>query len=220
MIVTKIERQKKDPDRYSLFIDGSFAVGVRSAVLLRAGLRKGDDVSQETLGLLRTEEELGGASAAALRYAGRRRRTEHEIRKKLTSLSFSPAAIEAAMAALRVAGLADDRAFVRAFIHDAQLHRPAGGRMISHRLRSRGIPPDLLREEVASALGPGEEALLAERCAGFYLGKLEHRASSGRVFRQGEREALLRRYLAGRGFCRSAVDAALKTALPSAERGG
>ncbi len=220
MIVTKIERQKKDPDRYSLFIDGSFAVGVRSAVLLRAGLRKGDDVSQETLELLRAEEEFGAARAAALRYAGRRRRTEHEIRKKLSSLSFSPPTIEAAIGTLRDSGLADDRAYVRAFIHDAQLHRPAGGRMISHRLRGKGIPPDILRDEVSSALGPGEETLLAERCAEPYLAKLEHRAASGKVFCPGEKEALLRRYLAGRGFCRSAVDAAVKTALSSAGTGG
>ncbi len=99
MIVTKIERQKKNPDRYSVFLDGSFAVGVRSPVLLRAGLRKGDDVSPETLDLLRSEEELGAARLAALRYAGRRRRTEQEIRKKLESLAFPPRAIEAAPSA-------------------------------------------------------------------------------------------------------------------------
>lgn len=219
MIVTKIERQKKDPGRYSVFLDGSFAVGVRSPVLLRAGLRKGDDVSPEILDLLRSEEELGAARLAALRYAGRRRRTEQEIRKKLESLSFPPPAIEAAIGAVRKAGLADDRAYIRAFIHDAQLRRPAGGRMIAHRLKSKGIPPDILREEVSSALGPDEEALLAKRCLRPYLARMERRAATGKACLPGEKEAVLRRYLAGRGFCRSAVEAAVKSVITTAEPG-
>ncbi len=220
MIVTKIERQKKDPDRYSLFIDGDFAVGVRSATLARAGLRRGDDVSPATLEELKADEELAGSRAAAIRFAGRRRRTEHEIRTKLGSLEFSPAAIDNAVSALRESGVADDRAYVRAFIHDAQLHRPAGARMISHRLRGKGIPPDILREEIAAALRPDDEAVLAARCAAPYLVKLDRRETTGKHFRPGEKESLLRRYLTGRGFSRAAVDRATQSAFHPSAAGG
>jgi regulatory protein len=218
MIVTRIERQKKHPDRCSLFIDGSFVLGVRSEVLLKAGLRRGDDITQDALERLRSEEEFDAARTAAVKYAGRRRRTEHEIRKKLSTLSFGEPAIGAAIDRLRASGLVDDRAYVRAFIHDSLLHRPAGGRMIAHRLRGKGLDPDLLREEISSALGPAGEEPLAGRCASTYLATLARREASGKVYRTGEREALLRRYLAGRGFSGNAVDRAVKSAL--SPRGG
>ncbi len=213
MIVTKIERQKKDPDRYSLFIDGDFVLGVRSAALARAGLRRGDDVSPATLEELKADDERAGARAAAIRFAGRRRRTEHEIRTKLDSLGFSQAAIDDALAALRASGLSDDVAYVRAFIHDAQLQRPAGARLLARRLRGKGIPSGVLQEEIAAALGPDDETALAERCAATYLARLVRRGETGKAFRPGEKASLLRRYLSGRGFSAAAVDGAVKSAF-------
>lgn len=211
MIVTKIERQKKDPDRYSLFLDGEFAVGLRSAVLLRAGLRKGDDVSPETLESLRGDEELGAARAAALRFCGRRRRTEHEVREKLASLEFPPDVIGPVVDALRESAAIDDRAYVRAYVHDTQLRRAAGARMVAFRLRGKGIPPDILRDELASALGPDEEIPLAEGLARRYELRLRKRTPAAEASRSTEREARLRRYLTGRGFGRAAVEAAVRT---------
>jgi regulatory protein len=219
MIVTKIERQKKDPDRYSLYLDGAFAVGLRAAVLLRAGLRKGDEVSGETLESLRGDEEAGAARAAALRYAGRRRRTEHEVRTKLASLEFPPVVVEAVVGSLLDSGVLDDREYVRAYIHDTQMRRPAGPRMIAFRLRSKGIPPGLLREEIESVLGPADELPLAEGLARRYDARLTRRKAAGRALVPGEREAILRRYLAGRGFGPAAVDAAVR-ALTSGTRSG
>jgi regulatory protein len=210
MIVTKIERQKKDPDRYSIYLDGAFAIGVRSAVLLRAGLRKGDDVSHEMLESLRGDEDVGAARAAALRHAGRKRRTEHEVREKLASLEFSPTVIDAVVGSLRDSGVLDDRAYVRAYIHDTQMRRPAGPRMIAFRLRGKGVPPDLLRDEIEAALGPAEETPLARRLARRYAEKLVNRTAAGKTFLPGEREAIIRRYLAGRGFGRDAVEAAVR----------
>jgi regulatory protein len=214
MIVTKIERQKKDPDRYSLYLDGAFAIGIRSAVLLRAGLRKGDELSPETLDGLRGDEEAGAARAAALRFAGRRRRTEHEVREKLASLEFPPALIDAVIGPLRDSGVLDDRAYVRAYIHDAQMRRPAGPRMIAFRLRGKGLPPDLLREEIEAALGPAAEIPLAVQLARRYHSRLLGREAAGRVFAVREREAAIRRYLTGRGFGRAAVDAAVRSVAP------
>jgi regulatory protein len=213
MIVTKIERQKNHPGRFSLFVDGAFAIGLGSAALLRAGLRRGDEITPGTLERLGAEDELDSARASGTRFAGRRRRTEHEIRAKLSSLSFSLPAIESAVEALRAAGLVDDRAYVRAFVHDAGLHRPAGGRLIIARLRGKGIPADVLSEELSAALGPEEEARLAKQSAARYLPSIERRAPKRRPFLPGEREAMLRRYLAGRGFSAAAIDGAVRSAF-------
>lgn len=219
MIVTRIERQKKDPGRYSLYLDGAFALGVRAAVLLRAGLRKGDDVSAEMLEGLRDEEEHGSARAAALRFAGRRRRTEEEVRTKLSALEFPPGVVDDVVGSLRDSGVIDDRAYIRAYIHDTQMRRPAGARLIAWRLRGRGLPPALLREEIAAALGPDEEAPLAERLAMRYDARTRERTAAGKAPGPADRETLLRRYLAGRGFGAAAVDAAVRAVVGRDSRG-
>ena len=56
MIVTKIERQKRNSQRVNLFLDGEFAFGIHDEVLLRSGIRKWDRLTEETLDTIRVSE--------------------------------------------------------------------------------------------------------------------------------------------------------------------
>ena len=48
MTVTKIEQQKKDKSRYSVYIDGEFAFGLIMEDILYFKLREGQEISDET----------------------------------------------------------------------------------------------------------------------------------------------------------------------------
>jgi regulatory protein len=214
MIVTGIERQKKHPGRYSIFVDGEFALGVGSEVLLTAGLRKGDDVTPERLGQLRNDEELGAARGIATRYLGIRRRTEWEVRRRLSSKEFPPALIDRVVTELLSSGQINDREFILAFVHDAQLRTPSGPRMLAAKLRRKGLGREIIGDVLPSALPTDEEADLALKSARGYFSKLERRERSGKVFPPGKMGAMLRAYLAGRGFGGAAISAAMKQVLP------
>jgi len=216
MIVTGIERQKKNPDRFAIFVDGEFAVGVRSAVLLASGLRKGDEITGEKIDRLKDDEELGMARATATRYIDARRRTEWEVRRRLGTREFPPHVIDRVVRDLVSAGQIDDRAYISAFVHDAQLRKPTGARMLAAKLRRKGLGRELIGEMLPRALPGEEEERLAMKSARGYLSKLERRARAGRITSPGKMRAMLRTYLAGRGFDGSAAAAAMKVLPPDA----
>jgi regulatory protein len=217
MIVTGIERQKKHPDRYSIYVDGDFAVGVRAEILLSAGLRKGDAVTPERIEQLRNEEELGSARGIASRYIGIRRRTEWEVRRRLGSKEFPPSVIDRVVAELITSGLIDDRGYILAFVHDAQLRKPSGPRMLTAKLRGKGLGREIIGEVLPVALPAGQEEQLALDCARGYLARLERRA--GGALAPAKIRNRLRGYLSGRGFDSAAISGAMKFVLPRAGAG-
>jgi len=220
MIVTGIERQKKHSDRYSIFVDGEFAVGVRSEILLAAGLREGDEVTGERIEQLRNEEELGAARGIATRYIGIRRRTEWEVRRRLTSKEFPPPLIDRVVAELISSGQINDQEFILAFVHDAQLRTPTGPRMLTVKLRRKGLGRGIIGEVLPVALTPDDEEQLALKSARGYFSKLERRARAGKIFPPGKIQNLLRGYLTGRGFDAAAVSAAMKDVLRDVDGAG
>src|SRR6266849_5328644 len=94
MVVTKIERQKRHPDRVNLYLDGDFTMGVHVDVLSRIGLRTGDTLTQEKLETLQSLEEFNLAKQKALRLIGRRLRSENEVRSRLLEKEFAPKIVD------------------------------------------------------------------------------------------------------------------------------
>lgn len=213
MVVTGIERQTKRPGRYSIFVDGEFAVGVRSEVLLAAGVRIGDGITPERIEQLKIDEELGAARGIATRYLGIRRRTEWEVRRRLTSKAFPESVIEDVVGELLSSGQINDREFILAFVHDAQLRKPSGPRMLAAKLRGKGLNRQTITEVLPMALPDEEQGQLALKCASGYVSKLKRRALAGKVFPPGKMQGMLRGYLAGRGFESAEINAAMKSVL-------
>ena len=56
MIISKIERQKKDKERYSLFVEDKFLIGVSEAILIHFALYKGQQISEDLLGEIKEAE--------------------------------------------------------------------------------------------------------------------------------------------------------------------
>ena len=76
MVVTKIERQKRHPQRVNIFLDDEFAFGIHDAVLVKAGIAKGDRLSEDDIARLQSLQETKLAMERALRLLSHRRRSE------------------------------------------------------------------------------------------------------------------------------------------------
>src|SRR6266849_9544430 len=146
MLVTKIERQKRDPHRMNLFIDGEFVFGVQDEVLLRSGIRKGDQLSQEELETIQASGEFALAKRQALRILARRLRSEAEIRTNLLEKEFHPGTVDRVLVHLRELRLVDDLRFARACVHDMRLRRALGRIALDRQLRLRGVPRSTILE--------------------------------------------------------------------------
>ena len=141
--------------------------------------------------------DVAAAHLAALKLLDRRRRTESELRGKLTAQEHESDCIEAVLLRLKDAGLVNDRAYAEAYVRDGQSLRGHGRQRLARDLRARGIDRDLVdqvldeqypredeagvaltlaRKRVARLTGPADEAA-RRRLAGY----LQRRGLSARA---------------------------------------
>ena len=208
MVVTGIERQKRRLDRVNLYIDGCFAFGLHAEVLLKYGLRNGDEIDEQTIRAITVDEEQNLARRYALRLLSYRMRSEQELRTRLREKEFPPGAIDGAISHLHAARLIDDRAFTRSFIHDAQMRKPTGHRLLERQLRQKGVSPETIGEVLAELGVRGQEEELALAAARAILGR--RRTTRKRVGPLREQKRIAD-FLTRRGYDWSVVSSVLRT---------
>lgn len=86
MIISKIERQKKDKQRYSLFVEDQFLLGIDEAVLIHFGMHKGQEISEEMLAEIREAEYHQKVYSKAIHYLSFGLRTVKEMRDYLAKV--------------------------------------------------------------------------------------------------------------------------------------
>ncbi len=135
--ITRLAQQKRDADRVSVFIDGTFAFGL--AIDLAMGLRKGQALTVEEQQALLDDEERLKAKAAALDYIAYQARTEQEVRQKLARKGFAEPVAEEAVARMRELGYLDDADYARAYARGRLNGRGHGPQRIRADLLRRGV---------------------------------------------------------------------------------
>lgn len=145
MVITRIERQKKNPRRYSIYVDEEFAVGVDRNVIIDQGLRKGDAIDDKLLTELQTADELIRGHQVALRFLSYRPRSETEIRKRLERDTFRPETIEHIIAQLYAEGQLDDKRFAEMYAQSKMLKKPIGAVRLRRELKQKGISDTIIR---------------------------------------------------------------------------
>jgi regulatory protein len=207
MIITKIERQKRNPQRVNLFVDDSFLFGMHDEVLVKFGLRKGDSIDQQTIDEIESVEEFNLAKQKALRLISYRIRSEKELEAKLREKEFHPKTIERVTEHLRSLRILDDKTFARSYVNSVLIRKPAGRALLQRELKSRGIESTTINEILQETLRENDEQHLAIEAARKLL--LRYRSSR----KQSEKEQQQKRianFLARRGFGWSTIQPVIR----------
>ncbi len=154
--VTRVVRQKRDPERASVFIDDRFAFGLAIDVVVEAALRKGLVLSAERQRELVAREHQRKARAAALDYLSHQARSTEEVRRKLKGKGFDETATEDAVQYVAGHGYLDDAAYAVAYVKSRFSGRGYGPQRLRQELQQRGVPRDAVEAAIA-ALDEGEE---------------------------------------------------------------
>jgi regulatory protein len=157
--VTGLEPQVKRPNRFNLYVDDHFALGLSLYVASR--VRVGQDLSSEELQELERAEQLEEAHERALRALESRPRSEQEIRRKLIEKKFPTEIIAQVITRLNEARLLSDRDFAKFWVETREGFKPRSARALKYELRQKGVPP----EEIARALKKIDEPDSAYRAA-------------------------------------------------------
>lgn len=200
MKITKLLPQKRRQNRFSLYINGSFATGVSAETVARLKLFEGKEIDSAELQSTIFQEECQKAMNYALRLLSFRLRSEKELLERLKNQGYSELVINNTMTELKKANLIDDNKFALMFAQDRLNLAKKGKRVIYAELLRKGIAKSDI-EQVLKKIN-GDEANIAktliEKYAKRYQ-KLEPEKRKKRLY-----DLLLRR-----GFTFKTIEAVL-----------
>ena len=149
MLITAIAKQKRRP-RVDVFVDGRFVLSLSVALVVQAGLKRGDAVTADRLEALRQADERQQARDAALRLLAYRPRSEAELRSSLARRGLPAGVVQDTVEHLKEQGLLDDDAFTRYWVEARQQSSPRGRRLLCRELLAKGIAMETASQAVAT----------------------------------------------------------------------
>jgi regulatory protein len=131
--------QKRNPKRVNVYVDGAYGFPLDLSVVMKWGLRSGQRLSDEEIGLLTAADDVEKAYHRALNLLSYRPRSVAEVRRNLQGKKTDPETIEAVVARLTENGMLDDAAFARFWVENRTAFSPRSGRLMSYELRQKGV---------------------------------------------------------------------------------
>ena len=153
MVITKLEYQKRNPDRVNVYIDGRFFLGISLDTLAKESLYEGLNIDEETLDRITYDELKIRFQNRVLEYISRNPRTEFQILKYLKELRFKKKGVwykediqiewdsmfETIITRLKELRLINDEEYARLFVQSRLRSRPRGKSVLVSELISKGV---------------------------------------------------------------------------------
>lgn len=168
LTVTKLEPQKKNPQRLNVYLNGEFAFGISRVIA--PWLKEGSELNQQKITSLITEDEIEKAYQRALNFLSYRNRSEQEIRLNLQKHQIPETIIQPVLDRLREVSLVNDIEFAQNWIENRREFHPRGKRALRSELYRKGISDQIIEE----ALQDINEEELALKLARKKIGKLKN----------------------------------------------
>ncbi len=157
MVITKIEYQKNDPQRVSLFIDGKFFCGISIDTLARESLYEGLKLESDDLNRITNSELYQRFLTRCVDYIARSPKTEFQIKKYLHDLRFKKKDIwftenidiewedmfERILTQLTKYKYIDDENYARLFVQSRLRLKPRGKSVLIGELLSKGVNKEI-----------------------------------------------------------------------------
>lgn len=202
-IITGIEKQKRQKNRYSIYIDNEYAFSLYDNILLKYGLKVGLKVDVEWLKKLIIEDDMNRAYNLSLNYLGYRSRSKKEIMIYLQGKGSNDKVIDSVIEKLYTYGFIDDMKFALSWVQNRMKGKPMGRRLIEHELRNKGIEEDII-QKASNTITSDDEHKQASILAAKYYEKYSDNDERKRI---GKVAQALRR----RGFEWETINKAMKT---------
>jgi regulatory protein len=191
--ITKIEIQKKNKNRCSIYLDDEFAFGIDQDGLLKFNLTKGLLLTDEGINQILAYDERRTAKERALRLLAHRDRSEKEIIDRLKLLGYNKEVIAWVLEELQRLKYIDDERFAINFVKTKMLIKPLGEFAIRRELSQKGINENFIDQAVATAFRDKDEFTIAQQLA-------ERQLEKNKNLEQAKRLKKVTDFLLRRGF--------------------
>lgn len=163
-VITKIGRQKNNPERYNIYLNDEYAFAVDESTLIKFGLMKGKTLEQFDIDEIAYEDEIAKAFNKALHFLSFQMRSEYEVKKKLLDAGHGEAVVLEAIRKLENLGFLNDATYSKALLETKKRTMKKGPRAIRQDLKKKGIDQSL-QDEVLETFTHEEQLDIAMQLA-------------------------------------------------------
>ncbi|MGA3243356.1 MAG: RecX family transcriptional regulator [Bacteroidota bacterium] len=139
MLITRIQKCRRERNRYEVFVDENPAFRVSETLLAKTGLHNGKSIDQDTIDGIILADSRERAHQIAVNFISYRPRSSKEVTDKLTRKGFAADLVREAVERLRELMLINDLEFARMFIRDKLRGKPMGRALLRRKLLDKGI---------------------------------------------------------------------------------
>lgn len=157
MIVTKVQYQKKDPNRVNLYIDGVFFCGISLDTLASENLYEGLEIGQDVLDRVIQKDLESRFLTRVTDYLSHGPKTEFQIQRYLKNLKYKKKDIwfqedvdidwdilfENVVNKLKKYKYINDKEYARSFVSSRLRNKPRGKSVLVSELISKGVSKDI-----------------------------------------------------------------------------
>ncbi|HOT21255.1 MAG TPA: RecX family transcriptional regulator [Sedimentibacter sp.] len=203
--ITKIEYQKKNKERFNIYIDDEYGFAVDISILIKYSLKKGMELDDALIDEILLSEEEISVYNYGISVLSRYFKSEYELRLKMKNKGFNPQLIDNAISILKEHKYLDDERYCEMFINDKINISKHGVRKIKEALYYKGIDKEIIEEKIKciSAESEEERALLLGEKKLLNIKENDNRKKMSK----------LSNYLLGKGFEYETVNRALRKLL-------
>lgn len=141
--ITKITTQKRNKNRYNIFIDDgqgeTYGFSVEEDVLIEFHLRKGMELTPDLIRTLMQKDNLHKSFTLAINYLSYRMRSEKEIRDYLAKKEVDEEKINQVVTRLKDEGYLHDGEFAEALVNTRINTTSKGPLIVERELREKGV---------------------------------------------------------------------------------
>lgn len=146
MKITKIEKQKNNLKRYSVFIDDEFAFGIDELDLLYYKLSENTQIDETKYNFILENVIYNKAKNKAVKYISYQPRTEKEVTEKLKECEYSDDIIFRVIETMKKYNYINDKEYAKNFLTSKLNLKGYGIFKISFDLKQKGISDDIIND--------------------------------------------------------------------------
>lgn len=200
-MITKLETQKRNKNRVSIYIDNKYALGVHKDIIYKLNLEEGKILNKDFTEKIIKAEEQKKANDYAIKFLSYRSRSKKEIKDRMERKGYDNEVINKTLEWLKKYDLVNDKDFAEEYIKAKA--KKYGRSRIKMELRGKGVDENIINNVIENELDYENE----------YETALEQAKKKLRAYEGEKREAIYRKlsgYLQRRGFSYDIVSKILK----------
>ncbi|HLR18711.1 MAG TPA: recombination regulator RecX [Staphylococcus sp.] len=142
--ITKIEVQKKNKERFNLYLDDEFEMGIDIDTFVHFNLKKGQVVEANDMEEIQIYEQYRQGINEAIQYISYRKRTDHEVIQHLTKKEISESVIAKVIDYCHNQKLIDHNDYANSLKNTMILTTDKGPGIFKQKLRGAGVEQSII----------------------------------------------------------------------------